>query len=134
MTDDARLLQHAEKFGARGVKHATKSGPATEITAGVVWTALDRVREPVFLWNIFPLHSHKHGLSLSNRRHSRGEQVQCQPFLDEILSMFVPETIVAIGADAQNALARRACKFYPVRHPAYGGKSAFLEGINDIYR
>ena len=134
MTDDAHLLNHAERFEARGIKHATKSGPMTELTAGVVWTALDQVREPVFLWNVFPLHSHKPGLSLSNRRHNREEQVKCRSFLDEIFSIFAPETIVAIGADAQNALAGQNRKFCPVRHPAYGGKSAFLRGIRDIYR
>jgi hypothetical protein len=48
--------------------------------------------------------------------------------------MFAPEKIVAVGTDAQNALARQDCKFYPVRHPAYGGMPAFLEGINDIYQ
>jgi hypothetical protein len=106
----------------------------TELTAGVVWTALDQIREPVFLWNVFPLHPHKPGLSLSNRRHNRQELMKCQSILGEIFSMLAPETIVAIGANAQNVLASQNYKFWPARHPAYGGKSAFLRGIKDIYR
>jgi hypothetical protein len=133
MTDDAHLLRHAESFGAHNVKHATMSGPNTELTAGIVWSVLDQVREPVFLWNVFPFHPHKPDVALSNRRHTRQEQVQCEPLLDGILSMLSPRTIIAIGAETRNALSRHGRKFHPVRHPAYGGKAAFIQGIIDIY-
>jgi hypothetical protein len=134
MTDDAHLCHHAARFGARGVKCATKSGPTTEITAGAVWSALAQIREPIFLWNIFPFHSHKPGVPLSNRRHSRVEQIGCLPVLNEIFSLFAPKTIVTIGMDARTVLSRQDYKFHSVRHPAFGGKSIFLKQISDIYR
>jgi hypothetical protein len=134
MTDDAHLAIHAERFAARGVKRATKSGPASEITAGIVWSKLLAINELVFLWNIFPLHPHRPGATLSNRRHGRQEREHCRQFLDAILSMLTPATIVAIGIEAQVALGDYGCKFYPVRHPAYGGKSDFVRGIDAVYR
>lgn len=134
MTDDTRLSRHAALFLAKGVERATISGPVSEITAGAVWEAIELVREPVFLWNIFPLHPHQVSVPLSNRRHTQFERDTCSGLLDKLLTTLNPKFIVAIGRDAQDTLNRRGISNLPIRHPAYGGKTEFIAGIRKAYR
>jgi uracil-DNA glycosylase len=134
MTDDARLVEHASLYSAKDVKRATASGPVSEITAGAVWEAVRLVGRPVFLWNIFPLHPHQSGVSLSNRRHTRLEREACADLLEDLLAALNPKLVIALGREAQNALTGRAISQYPVRHPAYGGKPEFISGIKTAYR
>jgi hypothetical protein len=134
MTDDARLATHADLFGAKGIKRATVSGPETEITAGAVWEAIGIIKRPIFLWNVFPLHSHKPDEPLSNRRHSRYERDSCSDLLNSLIAALKPRLIVAIGRDTENALKRQGVRHHPVRHPAYGGRTKFISGINESHR
>ena len=47
--------------------------------------------------------------------------------------MFRPQQLVAIGRDAQLALAELETPVAPVRHPSYGGQREFLEGVFTHY-
>jgi uracil-DNA glycosylase len=133
MTDDERLARHAALFDAKGLESATNFGPSREITASAVWEAVDLLDEPVFLWNIFPLHPHKDSEPLSNRRHTRFEREACAGLLDKLLGALKPELIIGIGRDAQRELNRRGISNCPVRHPAYGGKTEFLADIKKAH-
>lgn len=134
MTDDARLNAHAELFGAKGIKRATVSGPEKEITAEAVWEAIRIIKRPVFLWNVFPLHSHKPDVTLSNRRHNRAERDGGTELLSNLITALKPRLVVAIGRDAEDALDRQGVRHHSVRHPAYGGKAKFISGIIKVHR
>jgi uracil-DNA glycosylase len=129
MTDDARLSSHAAHWGLSSLKRATRSGPDTEQTAGIVWEALAHVRRRVLLWNVFPLHCHQRGRPLSNRRHTQAEWLACRDLLADVAAMAKPRRIVAIGREAEKALTALGLRCVAVRHPAYGGKAAFLNGV-----
>ena len=48
-----------------------------ERTANVIWRMLMRIDEPIFLWNVFPLHPHEPDDPMSNRRHTAKERDAC---------------------------------------------------------
>jgi hypothetical protein len=129
MTDDSHLAAHAQQWGLEGIARATRSGPETEQTAGIVWGALAGTRERVLLWNVFPLHCHLPGQPLSNRRHTRAEREACWELTCAIVTMVGAGRIFAIGNDAHKALSGLDRRCVKVRHPAYGGKADFLAGI-----
>jgi hypothetical protein len=129
MTDDQRLSEHAEYWEIDGIQRATKSGPETEATAGTVWEALKKKGSSIFLWNAFPLHTHQSGIPLSNRRHTPAEREACATVTLAIFELVRPRRVFAIGREAQQALSALGIDADYVRHPSYGGKAKFLEGI-----
>lgn len=132
-TDDARLTVHCERWGVP-VRPATHDW-VTEPTASAVWQALDPIRTPVFLWNVFPLHPHDPGSPLSNRSHSREEREAGVRLLNELLAAFRPRRLVAIGNDAYGAVKGLADEVDVrlVRHPSHGGRPQFLWGIRGLH-
>ncbi|MGV1683747.1 uracil-DNA glycosylase [Sphingopyxis sp. NJF-3] len=129
MTDDRRLQMHADHWGIEGIQRATSSGPETEATAGIVWSAVTMKDGPIFLWNVFPLHSHRPGNALSNRRHTRSERGACNDVTLAIFELLEPDRVFAIGKDAYLATEELGIEAVRVRHPSFGGKMEFLKGI-----
>lgn len=133
LTDEAHLAAHAQLVGAPPLLRATKGPPVTERTATVIWRALEAIRRPIFLWNVFPLHPHERNDPLSNRPHSRTERQACRPILMWLLDHLQPKSVLAIGRDAQHALADLGVESLQVRHPSYGGQREFLDGAYAHY-
>ena len=129
MTDESHLAAHSQRWSLDGIARATRSGPETEQTAGIVWSALAETGARVLLWNVFPLHCHVRGRQLSNRRHTKAERDACWELTTDIVAMVRPRLVVAIGNDAHKAISRLDRNCVKVRHPAYGGKADFLAGI-----
>jgi hypothetical protein len=126
MTDDRHLSAHSARWELPAITRATVSGPETELTAGIVWEALSKKRGRILLWNVFPLHCHNAGNPLSNRRHTREERHACSDLTRDLISMVSPRRILAIGNDAHSAMDEMGLDCVKVRHPARGGKAAFL--------
>lgn len=133
LTDEMHLTAHADLVGALPLKRATRGPAVSERTATVIWQALVDIKRPVFLWNIFPLHPHDRGDPLSNRCHTRAEREACSPLLFSLLDILQPRSVIAIGRDAQLALATLDVHAHQVRHPSYGGQTEFLDGIYKHY-
>lgn len=129
LTDELHLADFSAAWGGLSVRKATAGPPMGERTAGVIWAMLRRVPEPVFLWNLFPLHPHPDGEPLGNRAHTAAERRVGQAFLSALLSALRPRMVVAIGGDAAAALAGMAVPHVRVRHPSYGGHRDFCAGI-----
>ena len=94
---------------------------------------LERIDEPIFLWNVFPLHPHEKGEPMSNRRHTSKERKTCAHFLHALISMLKPEKVVAIGGDAHKAAGDLGISTVKVRHPSYGGQNDFIQQISHAY-
>lgn len=133
LTDEAHLNDHSTLYGDLPLARATRGPAMSERTATVIWETLNRVQRPVFLWNVFPLHPHEPGDPQSNRCHTRVERNACRPLLAWLLEKLVPRVIVAVGRDAQFALADLGIEAMQVRHPSYGGQSDFISGIEGLY-
>ncbi|WP_370875489.1 uracil-DNA glycosylase [Methylobacterium amylolyticum] len=134
LTDEAHLSAHAGLYGSLPLARATRGPIVTERTAKAVWQILSGVGRPVFLWNVFPLHPHGAAGPLSNRCHNRSEREASRHFLEWLVAEFRPKTLVAIGRDAEAALADLGIQAERVRHPSYGGQGEFLARMTELYR
>lgn len=133
LTDEAHLLDHSRLYGGLALKRATRGPIVAERTAKVIWHSLKQINRPVFLWNVFPLHPHGPDDPMSNRCHTRAEREACRPLLAWLIANLHPKIVVAIGRDAELALADMGIVASQVRHPSYGGQTEFMEGICSLY-
>ena len=133
MTDDVHLDRIGHLLGGCTLERTTHGPALQERTATVVWEALSRIKRPAVLWNVFPFHPHEPGNQLSNRRHTSIERIATSDFLPTLIKMIKPKTLVAIGRDAQQALGTSNMKINFVRHPSYGGKRDFMDGLLRLY-
>jgi hypothetical protein len=134
LTDDVHMALHARRWGVT-MYRPTKGQAVAERTAAVIWSVLDRIEVPVFLWNVFPLHPHEAGAPFSNRAHNALERAAGEDVLAELIALIAPKRIVAIGNDAAKSAARISPKeAIQVRHPSYGGQNEFLTRMEGLYR
>lgn len=133
LTDEVHLDSYSSLFQGLRVAKATKGPAVGERTASVIWQMLLRLGEPVFLWNVFPLHPHEPDDPMSNRCHTRRERETCARFLHEVLDLLQPETVIAIGGDAHRAVDALGIHALQVRHPSYGGQNTFIAQIEAAY-
>ena len=106
-----------------------------EQTAAIVWDILSRVKDPVFLWNVFPLHPHEADNPFSNRPHTPLERKAGEEFLSHLISLLRPRRLIAIGNDAAltaNRLFGHG-EVIKARHPSYGGQTRFLAQVAGLY-
>lgn len=134
LTDDVHFSHHLDRWDLEP-KRPTYGEPVAERTAAAIWDILLRVKAPIFLWNVFPLHPHSEGDPFSNRAHNARERKAGAEILLRIVEFIKPQRIIAIGNDAFNVLSiafteHRVCK---VRHPSYGGQNEFLATMKTLY-
>jgi len=135
LTDDVHIALHAQRWGI-AMYRPTKGQAMAERTAAVIWSVLDQIEAPVFLWNVFPLHPHEAGEPFSNRAHNARERAAGEDILAELIALIAPKRIVAIGNDAAKSATRISpnVEAIQVRHPSYGGQSEFLAQMQSLYR
>lgn len=133
LTDEVHLDHVARLFEGTSFSRATHGPVVAERTAAIVWKVISQIERQVLLWNVFPFHPHKLGDPLSNRCHTRAERDACKPLLMALLEMIQPRQIIAIGRDAQLALADLGLTAAGVRHPSYGGQAEFTAGLFSLY-
>ncbi|MCV3242090.1 hypothetical protein ABID19_005744 [Mesorhizobium robiniae] len=133
LTDELHLDWHADLLGTAPLHRATKGPPIAERTATVIWQMLRSIEQPIFLWNVFPFHPHAAGDPMTNRCHTKSERLACKPLLESLIAALRPKHLVAIGRDAQSALADLDLAATAVRHPSYGGQNEFIGALETFY-
>lgn len=83
-------------------------------------------------WNAFPFHPHKKDNDKSNRTPTKKELLMGETFLVQMIDMFHIKKVVAVGNKAEESLRQLDIECQKVRHPAQGGKKAFVQGIKQI--
>lgn len=132
LVDDTTLNTYSKNIDS-DLAIATVGPSINERTASVVGRALARITLPVFTWNVFPLHPFRRDDPFSNRPHTKEERRSTQFALRWLVDELQPDSIVAIGRDAQLALTEMEISHLPARHPSYGGQNEFLTAMEDIY-
>lgn len=133
LTDEVHLGQVGRLLGGLALRQATRGPAMAERTAAVVWKVLSTIRQPAVLWNVFPFHPHEANDPFSNRCHTAQERKRTLPLLESLIAMFKPRRLVAIGRDAQLALADLQIPISMVRHPSYGGQTEFVASLYQLY-
>ena len=134
LTDDVHFSAHLVRWGLEP-QRPTHGEPVAERTAAVIWDILLQVQQPVFLWNVFPLHPYDEGNPFTNRAHNARERKAGTDILVKIVNYLKPRRIIAVGNDAFNVLSTEFAgnKIYKVRHPSYGGQGEFLTEMRSLY-
>lgn len=133
LTDEVHLEAHAQLLNAVPLRRSTRGPIASERTATVIWRMLISVHQPIFLWNVFPLHPHNAGEPMSNRPHTRVERQASRHVMLELMNLLRPSSVLAIGRDADAALTDIGVVAKTVRHPSYGGQVEFESGVRRHY-
>jgi len=132
-TSEAIILdQGIWPFGDQAGFRKTPEGDKVigEATATLIWTVLQSWRPPPLLWNAFPFHPYRPGRPASNRKPNAGELRLGAAFLVELLDMFRPEVVAAVGRIAAHAQNQAGlAEYVQLRHPSHGGKATFMAGL-----
>lgn len=133
VTSERIMLAGIERWGLFGEGYRPTSGHpegVAEMTATILWGALMAyAAEPPLIWNTLPLHPHQPGKPQSNRTPTAAELRTGMPFVAEVVALFEPHTILAVGRKAQQALGEMGLITIPLRHPSQGGKAEFVRGL-----
>jgi len=109
----------------------TVNGNQTERTATIVWEQLEGKKDVPAFWNIFPLHPHEPGLLNINRTPNIMEVSLGLSYLDEVINILQPHTVVAIGEIAASTIENRynGSRFVKISHPSKRGYAGFISGF-----
>lgn len=134
-TSEYILLNHCyfgEKNGYRKTNELDKI--EKENTAKIVWGTLGSINITPILWNAYPFHPFKIGNSQSNRAPRKDELKVGGRFLTNLIDILEIKNIIAVGKNAYKILQEIEIETEYIRHPSYGGKKEFMEGIKTISR
>lgn len=134
LTDDVHVARHAQRWNVHAERQ-TIGEVVAERTAAVIWGMLDQIDQPIFLWNVFPLHPHEAGSPFTNRQHNARERQAGEEILSLLLGLLRPRRVLAVGNDAFGAATRVASQSSVtlVRHPSYGGQRQFERQVAELY-
>lgn len=131
-------LPELEIFGSdagyRDVDEAGYEDIYGEQTATIVWHALAELDALPFIWNAFPFHPSKLGIARGNRKPRRAEAETGALYLREVMELWRFQRVIAVGNVAFETLGMIGVNCDKVRHPAHGGKSQFVAGVNTLLR
>jgi uracil-DNA glycosylase len=105
---------------------------AKEASATILWQTIATCQPTPLLWNAFPFHPHQPGRLNSNRKPNKAELALGAQFLEPFLRLFQQPICVAIGKKAQQVLNSLGRPHQIVKHPSYGGKAQFSQGLQDL--
>ena len=105
-----------------------------EQSAAAMWQVLSEVDRIPLLWNAYPFHPHQKGEKNSNRKPRASELRAGMEILEEIIALFDIEKLIAVGSAAEDVLRKMGLDHEKVRHPSYGGKTAFTAGIKELLK
>jgi hypothetical protein len=107
------------------------SGNISERSATIVWRQLAVKRTVPAFWNTFPFHPHSAGTSSGNRKPSAGEIAAGRHFLQLVVQLLVPHTIIAVGGVAASvtSVLFPSVRHVTLPHPSYRGTARFISGV-----
>lgn len=135
-TSEYILLNGLEQLGLFGKSRGYRKTDEfeklwKEATASIFWESVVRTLHIPLLWNAFPFHPFQVGNEQSNRKPTKIEISTGQEFLKELIRLFDIAIVVAVGNTAETTLKTMGIACQKVRHPSYGGKTMFINGINE---
>lgn len=103
-----------------------------EANSTVFSSVLNEVSEELginpLVWPVIPFYAHKPGDTSVRRKPSQGELLKYREFIDHIIEIYSPKTLLAIGKDTLAATDLLKIKADYIEHPRRG-KSAFKKAL-----
>ncbi len=106
--------------------------PPAEATATCVWEALAQAHPLPVLWNAYPFHPHRLGRPAGNRPPTVAEWKAGATFTRQLVALLPDVHLVAVGQVAARQLTYLGWPHVVVRHPAHGGRRAFVAGLEAL--
>ena len=112
-------------------------GNCSERSASRIWRVLEEFNSFPVLWNAFPFHPHSAGNCESNRTPNSSELQEGLAFLSQLVDLFKPKRIVAMGGPAFKTASRlkRGITLVQIPHPANrekNGPAIFADGLRMV--
>lgn len=121
-------------FGECNGYKISRNSAVHEQSAAAMWEVLAEVGRTPLLWNAYPFHPHRPGEPESNRKPKASELKTGMKILKEIILLFDIKKVVAVGNAAEEVLQKMGLEHAKVRHPSYGGRTAFKSGIKALLK
>jgi len=134
-TTETILYQGAlngQLFGVQGPFHKEPIPTPKEQSAKALWEVLEAMQCAPLVWNIFPFHPHYLGQPNTNRKPIQSEITEGFYYLQRLLELFPAIPLVSVGTVADRALLNAKYPHEHLRHPSFGGKRAFQEGLRHL--
>jgi len=110
----------------------TPSNLEKENSALFFWETIMKYDNNPLIWNIFPFHPHEENKINCNRTPNKNELELGFIILKEFLKLFQIQQIGAIGRKAEQKVKGIEMSYIYIRHPSYGGKLEFSNGIKKL--
>lgn len=127
ITSEAQLVDPA--FPIRGTQSSLGAEPRKEYSASIFWGLLKDVFPSFVVWNAYPLHPHRRDDVFSIRPPRQAELTRFLPLVADLISIFQPHKVLAVGRKAEKSLGDAGIAATYVRHPSQGGANAFRQGV-----
>ncbi|MFQ5598311.1 MAG: uracil-DNA glycosylase [Nitrospiria bacterium] len=110
--------------------------PWSEPSATIVWNTLYELNlaEYAVLFNAVPWHPAGKKGAFSNRAPTSDEKAASIRYLKRFLNLYPGISIAALGVTAHAALDTLGRAHHRLRHPAYGGATAFRDGLRRMVK
>jgi len=136
-TSEFILLNGIEQLGLFGESRGYRKTDEfeklwKEASASIVWQSLVTAPHIPLIWNAFPFHPFQTENKQSNRKPTQAELSIGKEFLQELIQLFEIKTVVAVGNTADATLNLMGITSLKVRHPSYGGKTLFINGVKSL--
>ncbi len=119
-------------FGKANGFHVSNNSVSNEQTASSMWQVLQSYEIIPLMWNAFPFHPHRKDDRRSNRKPTIKEISEGSIYLSMLMDLFEITRVIAVGNSAEEALKRAGIAHAKVRHPSYGGKVDFMNGMRQF--
>jgi uracil-DNA glycosylase len=130
-TSERQLAQGELPFN--GKPTSIHNPPVAERSATIFWDTLKPYHQDFLVCNSIPLLPHKPNDPQTLRPPKRTEIREFQFILAFMIEQLQPETILAVGRRAEEALHMLKQPSYYVRHPSHGGKGEFIKTLVEFF-
>ncbi len=135
-TSECQLLAgEIPRISQMSCRLTSRADPYSESSATIVWRELYNlgIEKRTILWNALQMHPHELGNEHSNRTPKPSEiKIFGKPALRMLVDEFPLAKVVAVGKNAERLLNSMDVPAAPVRHPAYGGATAFAQQLKRL--
>lgn len=108
----------------------------SENTASIVWRHLLNHQTVPLFWNSFPFHPHPSRIQKKNRAPNKAEIEEGAEYLKILVDSYEPDIVAGLGRKGtecvERVLPEKTVTY--IRHPSYGGKTDFCEGIDQLFQ